>query len=235
MNYVSKENMADILDGIARKIGSSGSGIQDWTENTEYKVKNLVIYNDIIYQCIVANTDSAFTENHWKEIGNGGVTEWQSNKIYEVNDLVIHNSDLYLCVARHTSDATFDSSKWKNLSSSSQEINYSTEEQQIGTWIDGKPLYQKTYVISIPDEVGRLEVASLPTGVSSTDVVEFTDTLLRSDNTITKSQYIEQFTDGYSVWIRSNNKIVFLNVGEPYNGTLYLTIKYTKTTDGGGT
>lgn len=27
----------------------------------------------------------------------------------------------------------------------SSEINYSTEEQRIGTWIDGKPLYQKTF------------------------------------------------------------------------------------------
>lgn len=35
-------------------------------------------------------------------------------------------------------------------SGSSESLDiYSTEEKRIGTWIDGKPLYRKTYVVSL--------------------------------------------------------------------------------------
>ena len=38
-----------------------------------------------------------------------------------------------------------------SLASKSGTVNYSTDEQTIGTWIDGKPLYQKTIVTSLPN------------------------------------------------------------------------------------
>lgn len=48
---------------------------------------------------------------------------------------------------------------WKFTSGSgsgsgSSEVNYSLEEQKIGTWIDGKPLYQKTYELGAPTRAG---------------------------------------------------------------------------------
>lgn len=32
-------------------------------------------------------------------------------------------------------------------------LNYSTDEQIIGTWIDGKPIYRKTYIFSYVENV----------------------------------------------------------------------------------
>ena len=49
----------------------------------------------------------------------------------------------------------------------SSSINYSTTEQQIGTWIDGKPLYQKTFIVD-GTYGGRQTVdvsASIPTNI----------------------------------------------------------------------
>lgn len=40
-------------------------------------------------------------------------------------------------------------------------MNYSTEEQVVGTWIDGKPLYQKTFVQQLSGTTGSIDLSSL--------------------------------------------------------------------------
>lgn len=58
--------------------------------------------------------------------------------------------------------------------------SYSTEEQVIGTWIDGKPLYRRTYIINAAND--------LYTGISDLDnLIEF------------KTQ-VKTLTDGSGQW-----------------------------------
>ena len=48
---------------------------------------------------------------------------------------------------------------------------YSTDEKLIGVWIDGKPLYQKTYVINNPDTTWGTNYAHSDFGVTNIDYI----------------------------------------------------------------
>lgn len=49
--------------------------------------------------------------------------------------------------------------KWENKTLSAGGHNYSTTEQVVGTWVDGKKLYEKTLVIPFPVGSGNSELA----------------------------------------------------------------------------
>lgn len=55
---------------------------------------------------------------------------------------------------------------YSNACGGSSMVNYFTEERVIGTWIDGKPLYQKTfYTENTPIVIGINEVFNLPSDI----------------------------------------------------------------------
>lgn len=111
-----------------------------------------------------------------------------------------------------------------NLSTSdsgSTSNNYSTEEQVVGTWIDGKPLYRKTiYITNLSTQqsygISNVDVIYVDYGHSfvSWDLNTLVYTPQRANFTINKTQgIIWGETSGLSDW----------------KG--YITLEYTKTTD----
>lgn len=99
----------------------TGGAMFDWQSSKSYNVGDLVVYNDLIYRCIVSNSDVVFTSSNWSLIGSRGVTNWEPNKTYSVNNLVMHESELYICIANNTSTTNFedDVASWLKLSSAS--------------------------------------------------------------------------------------------------------------------
>lgn len=111
--------------------------------------------------------------------------------------------------------------------------DYSTDEQIIGTWIDGKPLYQKTVTGNTSSSAGW-ETHDLGIGANVIDKVVSLDGVLYS-------------TSGWHVGMGSgeaNNELKFevkpsTDKWEVYTGNIashnnvpcVLTIRYTKTTD----
>lgn len=103
---------------------------------------------------------------------------------------------------------------------------YSTEEQIVGTWIDGKPLYQKTVIGSFTNDcsliyIGKVAVKSI-TGVinvTSGGSIAIGFSFNRTDSLYTGADYdfttgnIEVFAKGW-------------NISE-----CIVTVQYTKTTD----
>ena len=54
--------------------------------------------------------------------------------------------------------------------------NYSTSEQRIGTWINGKPLYRKTYVETLSSRIednGSNTQHFIHPGITNVDDVKF--------------------------------------------------------------
>ena len=100
---------------------------------------------------------------------------------------------------------------------------YSTDEQEVGTWIDGSTIYEKTL--------------SVPTNLSS-DGVQIVDSNFVGDriisyggyNSSTAAGFYYPLPDGrFRVNLESGAlKIRSIN-GGTWNGTTYLTIQYTKT------
>ena len=124
---------------------------------------------------------------------------------------------------------------------------YSTTEQRIGTWVDNRPIYQKTLII---------DGSSLSTGNNLINHnISNLDTIIR-ENVITKrsdgrQEYlplVPAWADGIQEWGIYNHDIdsttLVIAIGTQYtglNGTpritdLYIILEYTKTTDtvGGG-
>ena len=50
--------------------GYDGLPIYLWTSGSSYAVNNLVIKDNLMYICTVANSDTEWDENHWSAIGS---------------------------------------------------------------------------------------------------------------------------------------------------------------------
>lgn len=187
----------------------------------------------------VYGTDGTFKQSE-------STTEWQTlpytisisgeRKIkialrYENSATILPSDISYLMVAKGTS-AT-DYKPYQNLNGYDY---YSNVEQQIGYWIDGKPLYRKV-----------INVGSKPTDatVNVSNAVSNLDTLVRISGTAynaTFNQYynIPNTHDTIASWFINalivNKKDLQVRGGIGWNNAgglsnIYIIIEYTKTTD----
>lgn len=129
-------------------------------------------------------------------------------------------------------------------------LDFSTSEKVVGTWIDGKPLYQKTFVTEAPTVVTQgtevhefidigasVEYSSL-VSVENDAGVATTNTALKfwvDESTTPKSAtpiwYVTLFNNTHAT-TSYQNKIRLSASDTGTNGhTFYVTIQYTKTTD----
>ena len=65
LEYYDSTKTYNINDCVLQKEDYCAS---KWVSGTTYKVDDIVVYNEIIYKCITANSDTAFTESNWEEI-----------------------------------------------------------------------------------------------------------------------------------------------------------------------
>lgn len=124
-----------------------------------------------------------------------------------------------------------------NISGGGGSVNYSTSEQVIGTWIDGKPIYQKTLTHSgalVVDNSFSNDIVSL----SSVDQFISCEGYFRRTNanglmySLNGGVRPESGADSYKVTTRFYNGYVQVAVSG-YSDIEYiaLTVRYTKTTD----
>lgn len=114
-----------------------------------------------------------------------------------------------------------------------QPVIYSLEEREIGVWEDGKPLYQKTWELTIPSGSGAYEHTFTEAAIPNLDKAVATSYSLFG---IGERAYVpwyqqatvvldEQSATGVTFYFASNN----------YAGRIiYYTAQYTKTTDVAG-
>ena len=121
--------------------------------------------------------------------------------------------------------------------SSSSGENYSTDEQKIGTWIDGKPLYQKTITgYNVPTTSTDGTVAGLDIPLTDISVDSFINViaLLKGSTYVmrTPAFWDRGYYGATAYYAPQRNAIYVKNTAKGYNGSeLIVTIKYTKTTD----
>lgn len=108
--------------------------------------------------------------------------------------------------------------------------NYSLEEQKIGTWIDGKPLYRKTMKF----EVKASGSISFNHNISNVGI--FTNAYGMVERTNGYQHPITRIgSDGNYLGLDSiNNSTITLYIDNDFSTTVafaYITLEYTKTTD----
>lgn len=107
-------------------------------------------------------------------------------------------------------------------------INYSTEEQVIGTWIDEKPLYKKTYII----EVGTIDHVRQDLDANMNIINVYGIAKSTSDNTDASPINMVENTSNVYIKTRCYSQQIHILVGNGLNNrTYYVTVEYTKTTD----
>jgi hypothetical protein len=108
---------------------------------------------------------------------------------------------------------------------------YSTTEQVVGTWIDGKTLYRKV-ITAYFDSYLPSGTTSIPHNISGVSEIIGIDTMYQlgwDPSTYGDESYLAM--NGFQVIAGSQN-ISIINVGQnSWSGTFKFTLKYTKTTD----
>lgn len=110
-------------------------------------------------------------------------------------------------------------------------VHYSTNEQVIGTWIDGKPLYEKT--VNIPSLPNATQSTYAHGIVNYKEFVSVTGYAKNSTGTNFPLPFANASNANYAITLFINNDNITINTGtsdrSSYSG--YVTLRYTKTTD----
>lgn len=110
---------------------------------------------------------------------------------------------------------------------SSKVHTYSTDEQIVGTWIDGKPIYEKTWDVGAVtvSNVDFTDIAAIPSTGIETIVNVATACDLNSGGTISWTGMCAYIPTDYP-YVKMTS---YRNTGT--STIRYITLQYTKTTD----
>ena len=107
---------------------------------------------------------------------------------------------------------------------------YSTEEKMIGQWIDGKPLYQKTFSVTtgntnVQTTLSNLGSLNIDTMVTMKGQLNNNGLIVTVPSYLTSTGYVGSYYD------TTNNRVISFVGSDWYNLPLTFTIQYTKTSD----
>lgn len=111
---------------------------------------------------------------------------------------------------------------------------YSTEEKIIGTWIDNKPLYQKTFIITSKQSQIDISSLNIDTYVKSESVYKVGSYCFEMPRLSDAAQRYDTFISTYYADLNSGNIMFLWGTGVSSIDELHFTIQYTKTTDAVG-
>ena len=152
----------------------------------------------------------------------------------DANKLRVRNSVTAWCGC--TFYATVQYTKTTDAANSfkyGNETDYSTDEKIVGTWIDGKPLYQKTVNVGAMGNGATTPWnVNFNHGISNmSKVTDCNGVAINSSGTCRPLCYANP-NDTKIAGIVASTSSIYIVTNENFSGyTAYVTLKYTKTTD----
>jgi len=108
-------------------------------------------------------------------------------------------------------------------------FTYSTSEQRVGTWINGKPVYKKTVSTGAMPNNTRKQVAH---GISNLGFIISMSGAAYGNSTYLPIPYADTTSaNSLGIYASSTDLIIFTGQNMSYLTTSYITLYYTKTTD----
>ena len=106
---------------------------------------------------------------------------------------------------------------------------YSYEERLVGTWVDGKPLYEKTVDFgTLPNDTSK----EVPHGIENVDVIWVHDGYARTGDLFDTLVHAEPSSQIYCWRILANKTSIQMKTGvDRRNVNATVVLRYTKTTD----
>lgn len=155
----------------------------------------------------------------------------ESIKYGSVGSLSSNDTEPCGVTTRPTNTSVLYCIKYNTSVLSTPENNYSTEEQIIGTWIDGKPLYQKTFNVMTPTSANT---ATSILDISSLNIDARVNLFGMVDEYKARANinFYYSSTDYVATYFVGDSEAIAMKTASWYvNKQCYITIQYTKTTD----
>lgn len=138
-------------------------------------------------------------------------------------------TDSYSYTSRPTNTSVLYCIKYEEYEGDGRGVQYSTEEQVIGTWIDGKPLYQKTVNCGALPNATTKNIAH---GISNLNhVINYKGWCYNINGIDAPLLFVDKTAVGHNIAIYSNKTNIIIETGidrSDWNG--FVTLQYTKTT-----
>ena len=119
--------------------------------------------------------------------------------------------------------------------------HYSTEEQIVGTWLDGSPIYEKTYTGVLPTIIdGTFSNILIDTTTENINLVVdydiFVIQIINNNKLTVKTPYLTNGGQQLKAFYDGNQKVINVssNASAYSECTLYATIRYLKNEEIGG-
>ena len=206
--------------------------------NVQYSPKDFVISgsnDDIHYDTLYIAENQSWTSAETKEYVLNDACTYRYFKI----DILATNGAKYGAISlwKFYHITTNDYIKYEptyymqiHQTNYTQSNVYSEEEQVVGRWIDGKPVYRITVIGTTAAELNTHENVRISQLINVDALVSMTGCVLGANNDVNLRVPIER-SDAITFWLNNgyiNNKVGVIGyVSRPY----YVTVEYTKTTD----
>jgi hypothetical protein len=146
--------------------------------------------------------------------------------------IISDGTDYQQITLRYTKTTdTPGSGKWTTMGVPAH--HYSTEEQVVGTWIDGSTIYEKSFEITLPssyDASGGFLIENDATYINA--IISFNGTV-KATNELIVGSGIDASGLKFSIHRNPDSQLLLYTSNDGanmYGGTAYITIQYTKTT-----
>lgn len=191
-----------------------------------------VTANKLNYQYDSSN-DTDPTLGKWREFSSGGGTDYTAG-----DGIVIENDEISIDPMPAEDMDEIVSPKPVTAKGGHR---YSTEEQIVGTWIDGKTLYEKTVVGDIPiTQTEETDATTVITVSQNVDTFCHHDALIAVERTQNDVIYFGEYgnmgSDKYRsvTYYKDSSNVLQVTLHNKYrawSGKMIVTLQYTKTTD----
>ena len=197
----------------------------------KYKVGDIIVYNDVIYECIKEHTANKFNESNWLLVNNSILYKWKRNYNYVLNDCVIYDGNIYRCMKSHLSNIFIsDIMNWECLTGENVNIiiwNINTSYSAYDLVLHDNTLYVclKNHISSNNFELdneywGKVVVPDIfyeidDEPLSDEEILKFRNTLLMYIDLYGENIAYTMFKEEYWKYITSlNNENVYFEDGK---------------------
>ena len=108
-------------------------------------------------------------------------------------------------------------------------VNYSTTEHEIGTWIDGSPVYEKTFYVALPTS-GGTQTVNIAHGISNLDIIieRHISNFIRTGESVGTDGTSQYYTSIQSV---DGTNITYKTTVDGAGRYVIITLRYTKSAE----
>ncbi len=159
---------------------------------------------------------------------NGTSEKWEKYNLPVIPIYLGDLGDIVLDSVTTGQVLTFNGAYWTNATPSSGGNNYSTSERVVGTWTDGKPLYQITKTLTSGIAIGTYGTIDLPSNI----IVRRMEGCVYRDNYQSVDMFNGYINNG-DIFITIRNGNIDYMISNIFSNVIELdaTVLYTKTTD----